>query len=73
MTSPVIKRLVDEYGGLGLTLADSRFLTITLLCFAGFLRIDELLCAKLVTLTITSSHWQSSYPKARTTNSDWDI
>ena len=65
MTSPVIKRLVDEYGGPGLTLADSRFLTITLLCFAGFLRIDELLCAKLVTLTITSSHLAILLPKSK--------
>ena len=34
MTSPVIKHLVDEY--------KNRFLVITLLCFVGFLRIDEL-------------------------------
>ena len=47
MASPVIKRHADLYKIADATTSDDRFLVITLLCFAVFLRIDERLCSEL--------------------------
>jgi integrase len=65
MTSPVIKQLVDEYKTQDSPLSDSRFLLIALLCYAGFLRIDELLTTKLSSVNVTSTHMTILLPKCK--------
>ena len=64
ITSDMIKTLVTKYGGKNSTIPDLRFLLTCLFGFPGFLRIDELLDAKLK--HIQDSHLQILIQKSKT-------
>ena len=66
LTSDMIKTLVTKYGGNNSTIPDLRFLLTSLLGFAGFLRVDELLDVKLKHIKIPESHLEIAIPKSKT-------
>ena len=66
ITSDMIKVLVTKYGGESSAIPDLRFLLKSLLGFAGFLRVDELLYVKLKRIKIQESHLEIVIPKPKT-------
>ena len=56
MVTETIKLLIDAHNLLDASLHDLRFLTVVVLCFAGFMRIDELLTTQLMHITIKDRH-----------------
>ena len=59
MLAGMVRELVDNYGDKSrFSLHDLRFLLVVVICYAGFLRIDELLCTKLKNITIKPSHME---------------
>lgn len=67
LTSPVIKTLVDHYktGATVSTIPAYRFLLITLICYAGFLRIDELLHAQMKHVYIDEHRMSITLPQSK--------
>ena len=72
LTAPLFQYLIDLYKpAIGPTpnLKTFRFLLLAVLCFAGFLRIEELLEAKLSDVKNFKDHMTIFlYPSAKTTN-----
>ena len=62
----MIKTLVTKYGEKNSTIPDLRLLLTCLLGFAGFLRINELLDAKLKHIKIQQRHIETVIPKSNT-------
>ena len=67
LTSPVIKTLVDTYktNATSSDIPAYRFLLITLTCYAGFLRIDELLTTKMEQVGIQKDFMTITLPKCK--------
>ena len=67
LTSPIIKTLVDEYRTVAVTqnMPAYRFLLITLICYAGFLRIDELLSTRIEQVHIDEKHMAITLPRCK--------
>ena len=62
----IIKKFVDVYNiGEG-NLMDQRFIMLSLLCFAGFFRIDELLSVQLKHIKILPAHMEIFLTHAKT-------
>ena len=67
LTSPIVKALVDTYRGDAClqNIPKYRFLLLTLLCYAGFLRIDELLHTQLQHVYIDEDRLSITLPKSK--------
>ena len=61
----VIKRFVNVYNVKECNLTEYRFLVLSLLSFAGFFRIDELISVKLKDIKIMSEHMEIFLPRAK--------
>jgi integrase len=66
MVTETIKLLMDDHNSLDASLHDLRFLTVVVLCFAGFMRIDELLATKLKHITIKDHHMEIFLAESKT-------
>ena len=58
MVKEMIKLLMDAHNSLYASPHNLRFLTVVVLCFAGFMRIDELLTTQLKHMTIKDRHME---------------
>ena len=67
LTSPVVKALFDAYKthATSSNLPAYRFLLITLVCYAGFLRIDELLTTRLSHVHLDKEFMTITLPKCK--------
>lgn len=64
LTTPMVKTLVDTYKN-SRDLKELRFLQIVVICFTGFLRIDEILGVKLKQLAFSEGHMEIVLPRCK--------
>ena len=66
ITSEIVRALCSQYGGSEASLRDSRFLTMALLAYSGFLRFNELQNIKRSHLQIYDEHMSLFIPRSKT-------
>ena len=66
MLTEVVKILVDTHDSLDSSLHDLRFLVVVVVCFAGFLRADELLATRLKHIQIKEKHMEIFIAESKT-------
>ena len=65
MPVEIIKKFVDEFTSSDQNLLNQRFIVLSLIGFAGFLRIEELLEVRIKDVTIFSDHIEIFLPKSK--------
>ena len=68
MLTEMVKSLMDTHNSLNASLHDLRFLAVIVLCYAGFLGIDELFSTQLKHIFIEDRHMEIFLSESKTTN-----
>jgi len=66
ITTEMMKQLIEAYSGAEESLPNLRFLVMSVFCFTGFMRIEEILKTKLKNIKVMGKHLEIFLEKSKT-------